>query len=172
MPTYKIKGTDIFHSEKLYPNGSTIELRKVDAERLADYLEFIKAEPEIPAEELKKEKEKQEKEAANNKSAAAQTTVQAGNPVSTVQQANTPPVKQNNYNRTKDRNNRPQYQQNNKQNQDRRTQPFQTPAPATQTVPAKIEAKTEPTVVQTVETSEATLEKTAQITPPANMRVS
>ena len=169
MPTYKIKGTDIFHSEKLYPNGSNIELRTVDAERLADYLEFIKAEPEIPAEELKKEKEKQEKEAANNKS-AAQTTVQVTNLAPTVQQANTIPVKQNNYNRTKDRNNRQQYQQINRQNQDKRNQTF--PTPATQAVPAKIEVKTEPTVVQTAQTVEATSEKTTQITPPPNMRVS
>ena len=169
MPTYKIKGTDIFHSEKLYPNGSTIELRKVDAERLADYLEFIKEEPEIPAEEIKKEKEKQEKEAANNKS-AAQTTVQVTNSAPTVQQANTIPVKQNNYNRTKDRSNRQQYQQINRQNQDKRNQTF--PTPATQAVPAKIEVKTEPTVVQTAQTPESTPEKTAKIIPPPNMRVS
>ena len=60
MPTYKVTRTDILHSEKLYPNGSTIELTKKDAERLADYLELISAEPEIPAEEIKQEEEKQE----------------------------------------------------------------------------------------------------------------
>lgn len=60
MPTYKVAGTDILHNKKLYPDGSTIELTKTDADRLADYLEFIKQEPEVPAEEVKKEEEKQE----------------------------------------------------------------------------------------------------------------
>ena len=41
MPTYKVAGTDILHNTKLYPDGSTIELTKSDADRLADYLEFI-----------------------------------------------------------------------------------------------------------------------------------
>lgn len=60
MPTYKIKGTDILHSKTVYPDGSTIELNNKDAQRLADYLEFIKAEPEIPVDEIKPEEPKQE----------------------------------------------------------------------------------------------------------------
>jgi len=60
MPTYKVKGTDILHSKTIYPDGSTIELNKEDAQRLADYLEFISAEPEIPVDEVKPEEPKQE----------------------------------------------------------------------------------------------------------------
>ena len=60
MPSYKVKGTDILHSKTIYPEGSTIELTKVDAARLEDYLEFISAEPEIPADEVKQEEVKAE----------------------------------------------------------------------------------------------------------------
>jgi len=60
MPTYKVNGTDILHNKTIYPDGSTIELKNEDAERLEDYLEFIKAEPEIPADEVKQEEVKQE----------------------------------------------------------------------------------------------------------------
>lgn len=60
MPSYKVKGTDILHSKTIYPEGSTIELTKVDAARLEDYLEFISAEPDIPADEVKQEEVKAE----------------------------------------------------------------------------------------------------------------
>jgi len=60
MPTYKIKGTDILHSTTIYPDGSTIELKAEDADRLEDYLELISKEPEIPADEVKQEEVKAE----------------------------------------------------------------------------------------------------------------
>lgn len=38
MNKYTVKGTNILHSTKLYPEDSQIELEKNDAEKLADYL--------------------------------------------------------------------------------------------------------------------------------------
>jgi len=60
MPTYKIKGTDILHSKTIYPDGSTIELKAEDADRLEDYLELISKEPENPADKVKQEEVKAE----------------------------------------------------------------------------------------------------------------
>ena len=44
MPRYKVKGTDILHSGKIYPEGSSIELSDVQAKQLADFLEPIAGE--------------------------------------------------------------------------------------------------------------------------------
>jgi len=80
MPTYKVAGTDILHNTKLYPDGSTIELTKSDADRLADYLEFIKQEPEVPAEEVKKEEVKKEEEKQEIKEEVKQEEVKPTKP--------------------------------------------------------------------------------------------
>lgn len=38
MAKYKIRGTNILHSEKLYADGSIIELPDEDAKKIMDYL--------------------------------------------------------------------------------------------------------------------------------------
>lgn len=42
MAKYRVKGTDILHNKKLYPEGSEIELDDKNAEQLRDYLIPIK----------------------------------------------------------------------------------------------------------------------------------
>ena len=83
MPTYQVKGTDILHSKTIYPEGSTIELRQEDADRLADYLELINKEPEVPANELEKEEKKQETKQEEVKQEVKQEEVKPAKPART-----------------------------------------------------------------------------------------
>lgn len=41
MAKYKVKGTDILHDGKLYPEGSIISPDEKSVKQLADYLELI-----------------------------------------------------------------------------------------------------------------------------------
>ena len=58
MPNYKVKGTDLLHNKKLYPENSTIELTEAQAKMLADYLELI---PAIQKQQQKPAKENNKK---------------------------------------------------------------------------------------------------------------
>lgn len=41
MPKYKVKHTSILHNGTVYPEGKEIELTKLEAERLCDFVELL-----------------------------------------------------------------------------------------------------------------------------------
>jgi hypothetical protein len=50
-----VKGTDILHSGKIYPEGSSIELSDIQAKQLADFLEPIAGETKTITKAVKPE---------------------------------------------------------------------------------------------------------------------
>jgi len=76
MPKYIVKGTNILHNKVVYAEGKEIELKKEEAERLADYLELIRGSEKETATQGAASQVKPEKETENQSKSAKEAKTQ------------------------------------------------------------------------------------------------
>jgi hypothetical protein len=76
MSKYRIKGTDILHNGKVYPDGSEIELNDKDFKRLEDYLELLQESKKQHTKPAKATQNKSEPEKEPEKQVTEEKTTQ------------------------------------------------------------------------------------------------